>query len=118
VPPRFPAHGKSTVLDWGEGCLRCTRCVKETCPYNAFRQRGFDRTSFTDTIDNFCKNCFRCVQGCPRELVTKALNPLYNQMGDEYWTPEILLATWYQAETGKHPGIRRRLRRALCRGRL
>ena len=43
--PRFPAHGKGTVLDWGEGCIRCTRCVKEICPYDAFDQRGFDRTS-------------------------------------------------------------------------
>jgi|UniRef100_A0A7V6A2M7 ferredoxin len=101
--PRFPAHGKSTVLDWGEGCVRCTRCVKETCPYHAFDQRDFDRTSLTDTIDSVCKNCFRCVQGCPRELVSKTLNPQYEEMGDAYWTPEILLSTWYQAETGKIP---------------
>jgi len=101
--PRFPAHGKSTVLDWGEGCVRCTHCVKETCPYHAFDQRDFDKASLTDTIDSFCKNCFRCVQGCPRELVVKTLNPLYEDMGDPYWTPDILLSTWYQAETGKIP---------------
>ena len=101
--PRFPAHGKSTVLDWGEGCIRCTRCVKETCPYHAFDQRGFDQTSLTDTIDSVCKNCFRCVQGCPRELVSKTVNPQYEALGDDYWTPEILLNTWYQAETGKIP---------------
>ncbi len=101
--PRFPAHGKGTVLDWGEGCIRCTRCVKETCPYHAFDQRGFDQTSLTDTIDSVCKNCFRCVQGCPRELVQKTLNPQYEGLGDDYWTPEILLSTWYQAETGKIP---------------
>jgi ferredoxin len=101
--PRFPAHGKSTVLDWGEGCIRCTHCVKETCPYHAFDQRDFDKTSLTDTIDSVCKNCFRCVQGCPRELVAKTLNPQYEGLGDAYWTPEILLNTWYQAETGKIP---------------
>jgi ferredoxin len=101
--PRFPAHGKGTVLDWGEGCIRCTHCVKETCPYHAFDQRGFDQTSLTDTIDSVCKNCFRCVQGCPRELVQKTLNPQYEGLGDDYWTPEILLSTWYQAETGKIP---------------
>jgi len=103
TPPRFPAHGKSTVLDWGEGCVRCTHCVKETCPYNAFDQRDFDQASLTDTIDSFCKNCYRCVQGCPRELVVKTVNPQYSRMGDDYWTPEILLSTWYQAETGKIP---------------
>jgi ferredoxin len=103
ISPRFPAHGKSTVLDWGEGCVRCTHCVKETCPYHAFDQRDFDKNSLTDTIDSVCKNCFRCVQGCPRELVTKTLNPQYGSLGDAYWTPEILLSTWYQAETGKIP---------------
>jgi len=103
VQPRFPALGKSTVLDWGEGCIRCARCVKETCPYGAFDQRDFDETSLTDTIDSLCKNCYRCVQGCPRELVTKTLNPQYEGLGDEYWTPEILLSTWYQAQTGKIP---------------
>ncbi len=103
VAPRFPAHGKSTVLDWGEGCVRCTRCVKETCPYHAFDQRNFDKTSLTDTIDSVCKSCFRCVQGCPRELVTKILNPQYQGLGDDYWTPEVLLSIWYQAETGKIP---------------
>lgn len=103
VPPRFKAVGKGTVLDWGEGCLRCTRCVKETCPYQAFRERTFDQRSLTDTIDSLCKNCFRCVQGCPRELVTKTINPEYNLLGDSYWTKEILTTTWYQAETGRIP---------------
>lgn len=103
IPSRFPAPGRSTILDWGEGCLRCTRCVKENCPYQAYDKRQFDRRLLTDTIDNFCKNCFRCVQGCPRELVAKTLNPLYEELGDSYWTPEIILSTWYQAETGKIP---------------
>lgn len=103
VPPRFKAVGKGTVVDWGEGCLRCTRCVKETCPYQAFRNRTFDDRTMTDTIDSLCKNCFRCVQGCPRELVTKTLNPEYNLLGDSYWTKEIIATTWYQAETGRIP---------------
>jgi hypothetical protein len=36
-------------------------------------------------------------------LIFKAANPQYSQIGDAYWTPEILAATWYQAETGKIP---------------
>lgn len=103
VPPRFKPIGKGTVLDWQEGCLRCARCVKESCPYEAFRQRRFDRQSLTDTIDSLCKNCFRCVQGCPRELITKTVNPEYQSLGDSYWTKEIISTTWYQAETGRIP---------------
>lgn len=103
VPPRFKSVGKGTVLDWQEGCLRCARCVKEVCPYEAFRRRRFDRWSLTDTIDSLCKNCFRCVQGCPRELITKTVNPEYQKLGDSYWTREIISTTWYQAETGRIP---------------
>jgi ferredoxin len=103
VKPRFTPLAKSTVMDWGEGCLRCTRCVKEVCPVDAYRKRGFDRKQFADTIDTICRDCYRCVQGCPRGLVFKALNPQYRQMGDDYWTPEIIAVTWNQAETGKIP---------------
>ncbi len=65
VPPRFTPLAKSTVLDWGEGCLRCARCVKEVCPVDAYRKRGFDRQQLLDTIDTVCRDCYRCVQGCP-----------------------------------------------------
>ncbi|MCK9375197.1 MAG: glutamate synthase-related protein [Syntrophobacterales bacterium] len=103
VPPRFTPLAKNTIIDWNEGCLRCTRCVKEMCPVDAYKKRGFDPRQFVDTIDTICRDCYRCVQGCPRELVFKALNPQYRQLGDAYWTPEIIGTTWLQAETGKIP---------------
>lgn len=103
ISPRFSPIGKGTVMDWGEGCLRCTVCVKQQCPYGVFKQRDFDDHSLTDNIDSLCKNCFRCVQGCPRELVNKAPNPQYQYLGDNYWTKDIISTTWYQAETGKIP---------------
>jgi ferredoxin len=103
VPPRFSPLAKNTIIDWGEGCLRCASCVKEQCPVDAYRKRGFDRSQFVDTIGEMCRDCYRCVQGCPRELIYKAANPQYSQVGDEYWTPAILATTWYQAETGKIP---------------
>jgi ferredoxin len=103
VPPRFSPPGKTTIIDWNEGCLRCERCVKQICPVDAYKKRDFDRRQFVDTIDEMCRSCYRCVQGCPRELVFKALNPQYRHLGDDYYTPEIIGTTWYQAETGKIP---------------
>ncbi len=70
---------------------------------DAYKKRDFDRKQFVDTIDETCRSCYRCVQGCPKELVFKALNPQYRQLGDDYYTPEIIATTWYQAETGKIP---------------
>jgi ferredoxin len=103
VPPRIPPLAKTTIIDWNEGCLRCQRCVKQMCPVDAYKKRDFDRRQFVDTIDEMCRSCYRCVQGCPRELVFKALNPQYRRLGDDYYTPEIIGTTWYQAETGKIP---------------
>ncbi len=103
VAPRFAPLAKNTLMDWGEGCLRCARCVKEVCPVDAYRKRGFDRRQLLDTIDEICRDCYRCVQGCPRQLIFKALNPQYQQLGNDYWTPEIIGATWSQAESGKIP---------------
>jgi ferredoxin len=56
-----------------------------------------------DSIDNQCMNCLRCVQGCPKELIHKSLNPEYKDLGDEHYTPDIIVKLWYQAETGKIP---------------
>jgi ferredoxin len=103
VRPRFAPPAKSTIIDWQEGCLRCTRCVKEMCPVSAYRKRDFDRQMLSDTIDEMCRDCYRCVQGCPRELIFKAFNPTYRQLGDSYWTPDIIGVTWSQAESGKIP---------------
>lgn len=103
TPPRFIPTAKSTVLDWEGGCLHCFKCVKRKCVVDAFNQRDFDPAMLTDTIDNICKNCLRCVQECPGRVITKIPNPEYEKMGDAYWTPDIIYKQWYQAETGSIP---------------
>jgi glutamate synthase domain-containing protein 2 len=101
--PRFTTTAKSTVLDWEGGCLRCFKCVKRNCIVDAYNQREFDPIQLTDTIDNICKNCLRCVQECPGRVITKIPNPEYEKLGDAYWTPDIIYKQWYQAETGSIP---------------
>lgn len=103
TPPRFTPTAKSTVLDWEGGCLRCFKCVKRKCIFDAYNQRTFDPTLLTDTIDKICKNCLRCVQECPGRVITKTLNPEYEKIGDAYWTADIINKQWYQAETGAIP---------------
>ncbi len=103
VPNRFPTIGRSGIADWGEGCLKCTRCVKQDCVYNVYRERSFSASILGDTIDELCKSCFRCVQGCPKRLIHKTLNPEWEALGDDVYTPETITATWEQAHSGKIP---------------
>jgi ferredoxin len=100
---RFKAPTKSGIIAWWEGCLGCRHCVKKQCVYGVYRDRDLDARQMIDSIDNQCMGCLRCVQGCPRELIHKSMNPEYEAIGDSHWTPDIISSLWYQAGTGKIP---------------
>jgi ferredoxin len=103
TPPRFTPVGKAGIIDFTENCTRCHPCAKKACIYNVYQERRFDSRQMADSIDYLCKNCFRCVQQCKKGLLSKSVNPEYLNMGNAYWTPEIILTNWNQAETGKIP---------------
>ena len=103
VPARFKPHANSGIIAWEEGCLKCPECVKKQCVYGVYDKRDLDARQMIDSLDNQCMNCLRCVQGCPKELIHKSLNPEYHAMGDAHWTPHIISRLWDQAETGKIP---------------
>jgi ferredoxin len=50
-----------------------------------------------------CRNCFRCIQECPRGALEKSLNKDFLNTGGAYWRPDMLLTLWKQAEDGKVP---------------
>jgi ferredoxin len=103
VPNRFKKVTPSGIIAWEEGCLKCAVCVKKRCVYQVYEHRGLDSRHMVDAIDNECMNCLRCVQGCPKELIHKSVNPEYKDLGDDYWSPDTIARLWYQAETGKIP---------------
>ncbi len=103
APNRFQSITRSGVIAWEEGCLKCARCVKKDCVYKVYEKRGIDARQMLESLDSVCKDCFRCVQGCPNRLIQKGLNPAYKALGDHYWTPEIISALWFQAEAGRIP---------------
>jgi len=77
--------------------------VKTLCIYKVYEKRSFSTDIFGDTIDELCKSCFRCVQGCPKRLIHKTINPEWEALGDDVYTPEVISINWEQAETGKIP---------------
>lgn len=105
VPPRRPRIGKFGVIDWREDCARCHNCVKKACVYDRYRQEAEYIRSLNNVDALFfdCMGCFSCVQNCTKGLLRLSVNPVYEGLGNHYWTADIVRTTWLQAETAKIP---------------
>jgi len=105
APPRHKPVGKYGIVDWREDCSSCHNCVKRECAYSVYdqeRDRLHEAGEYVDYLYE-CKGCLCCVQSCAKGLLSWAVNPEYEALGDEVWTPDIISSTWYQAETGQIP---------------
>jgi len=105
VPGRFHRVGKFGGIDWREDCSRCSNCVKRRCCFDVYEhESAHNRDPFAAIQTLYeCKACFSCVQGCTKGLLSLSVNPEFLEMGDEFWTPDLILSTWNQAETGRIP---------------
>ena len=112
MPKKYHIHVRTTPFDAGylvkfqivrrENCINCGRCSK-VCIYEAHQRRPDDLRRMADPNTAVCRNCFRCIQECPRGALEKSLNPDYLSAGGAYWRPETLLTLWKQAEDGRVP---------------
>ena len=105
APPRVRPAGKLGIVEWREDCSSCHNCVKRGCVYDFYRDEADtlrDEAGYLDYIYQ-CKGCLNCVQDCTKGILTRVINPEYERLGDEHYTPEIILTTWYQAEMGRIP---------------
>ncbi|MBN2442020.1 MAG: hypothetical protein JXJ04_11755, partial [Spirochaetales bacterium] len=105
APPRFRPIGMLGIVDWREDCSSCHNCVKRNCVYDLYSEEKeilHDEFGFLDYIYQ-CKGCLVCIQNCTKNILTRVVNPEYRKLGDTYYTPEIILSTWYQSETGRIP---------------
>jgi len=116
VPAKYVIHtkpaagrqrpvGKLGIVDWREDCSSCHNCVKRGCVYGFYRDEADtlrEEIGYLDYIYQ-CKGCLSCVQDCTKNILTRVVNPEFKRLGDSYYTPEIILSTWFQAETGRIP---------------
>ena len=105
TPPRIRPEGKLGIVDWREDCSGCHNCVKKGCVYGLYRDEAdalHEQRNYLDYIYQ-CKGCLTCVQNCTKNILTRVVNPEYERLGDAYYTPDIILTTWFQAETGSVP---------------
>jgi ferredoxin len=112
MPKKYHLHAKATPLDLeyvfkfkivrGENCINCGKCSK-VCIYEAHKRRKDDPRKMADPNTVVCRNCFRCIQECPRGALEMSLAKDFLNIGGSYWKPDILLSLWKQAEDGKVP---------------
>jgi glutamate synthase domain-containing protein 2 len=103
LAPRFEPVPKLASFET-EGCLGCLKCVKrDSCIYEVYKKHTFNAGQVLDTTDSMCLSCMRCVQECKKGILTRAKNPAFEAMGDDYWRPDIISSLWKQAATGKIP---------------
>jgi len=105
VPARFRRVGKYGTVDWREDCSRCKNCVKLQCVYGVYQSENPYNSDPSSPIEPLfdCRACLSCIQGCAKGLLSLSINPEYLTLGDDYWRPDIIAATWEQAETGRIP---------------
>lgn len=105
VEPRFHPIGKYTTVEFREDCAgSCKACVKKKCVYGVFNENYVHMSSMHEPEYLYtCQSCFRCVQECTKGIFSRVINPDYRSLGDEYWRPDVIHKTWYQAHTGKIP---------------
>jgi ferredoxin len=105
TPPRFYPVGMYSTVEFRENCAgSCKECVKKNCIYDIFKDNYLHMSNMKDPEYLYtCNSCFRCVQECTKGIFSRAINPEYREMGDDYWTSGIISHTWYQAHTGNIP---------------
>jgi glutamate synthase domain-containing protein 2/ferredoxin len=90
-------------------CTACGICVQE-CPkyiggapidYEAFKKA--DGVLLLRNPNSSCNgfDCKQCAKACPTGALKVEVSAQYLALGDARWTPDLILSTWEQAETGK-----------------
>jgi glutamate synthase domain-containing protein 2/Na+-translocating ferredoxin:NAD+ oxidoreductase RNF subunit RnfB len=101
-PRFFPVPRFNSIEN--DGCLGCMQCVKrDACVYDVYNKRTFDTPQVVDTADVDCISCMRCVQECKKNIIFRMPNPKYEELGNEYWRPDVITNIWKQSDTGNIP---------------
>jgi glutamate synthase domain-containing protein 2/ferredoxin len=107
-----PSRFRNTIAKYkvyrGPQCKNCATCVV-SCPKGVHFKAG---TRLALPHDYLCVGpdvChdqpYYCVSKCPYGALKVGPNPLINTLGDYRWTAELLMSTYYQAETGELPEV-------------
>ena len=112
MPKKYHIHPKVMPLNLnslfkfkierGENCINCGKCTK-VCIYEAHKRGKDDPRKMAEPNTVVCRNCFRCIQECPRGALEKSLDKDFLNIGGAYWKSDMFITLWKQAEDGKVP---------------
>ena len=104
-PSRFGYSIGKYMVAVSDTCNHCLKCVA-LCPEKVFQIQG---VKLEPPRDHLClgiacsKRSDRCVRNCPVQAIRVVANPSARALGDKRWTADLLMSTWYMAETGRLP---------------
>lgn len=83
-------------------CIACGLCASH-CVYGVHKVfRGTPKTVRPHyCIGEDCKD--PCYKICPQNALSISLNPDFLALGDHRWTPDLIVSTYFMAETGSPP---------------
>ncbi len=104
---RFHKNIGKYKVSLSDSCFHCGLCV-EICPYCVFdRIDGFNQVSTPNSAGCMGPECkegpYYCTTKCPVDAIKIELDPQWKTLGDFRWTPDLIITTWQQAETGEIP---------------
>ncbi len=112
MPKKYHILTKATPLDLeyiskfkivrGENCINCGKCSR-VCIYEVHKRRKDDPRKMAEPNTKLCRNCFRCIQECPRGALSKSIDKEFAGIGGKFWKPDMLISLWKQAEDGAVP---------------
>ena len=107
VPERYRNTLGKYKINRSAACRGCGACAR-VCPHGV-HVKPDDYTVTLRPRDHLCigpecaKTDHFCVTACPQKALTLMRNPSVECMGDPRWTSDLILSTWYMAETGHAP---------------
>ncbi|MEW6096843.1 MAG: glutamate synthase-related protein [bacterium] len=101
APSRFRNPISKYIIRRSPQCVRCGKCI-EVCKFGVHEKVG---NFLCRPKEHRCigYSCNACIEQCPEKALSLAINPLIKVLGDYRWTSDLILSTWYQAQTGKIP---------------
>ena len=107
APDRYRNAIGKYKIDRLASCIACGRCA-ELCPEGVHvKPDGYKfmlRPQDYRCIGPACSQTDHyCILQCPQNALVLRLNPNVECLGDPRWTGDLILSTWYEAETGQIP---------------